>query len=141
MAISNTAANIRLLEGAIGRDYEAAGAINVGDAVYVNSSGKILKAQANAAATALAVGVLAASFDGDASIASGERGTVCVFGPVGGYAGLIEGSPAYLSDATAGGLLDAEPTGAGKWSHVVGYGEQDGVLFVLPGMKKPQSQS
>lgn len=139
MAITVTAKNVRMLAGAIGRDFEAAGTINVGDAVYLDTSGKIVQARANAAATSFAVGVLVASYDGDTSIGSGERGTVCTFGPVGGYAGLIEGSPTYLSDAAAGGLVDTQPSGTGKWSHVIGYGERDGVLFVLPGVKAPQS--
>ena len=141
MAITVTAKNVRMLGGAIGRDYEAAGTIAIGDAVYVNSSGQIAAARANAAATSFAIGVLVASYDGDTSIGAGERGTVCTFGPVGGYAGLIEGSPAFLNDAAAGGLVDAQPSGASKWSHIVGYGERDGVLFVLPGVKAPQSLS
>lgn len=141
MAITNTDARIRMLEGAMGRDFTLSGSINVGDAVYINTSGSILQARANLAATSQAIGVLVALHDGDTSGVSGDRGTVCVFGPVSGFAGLIEGQPAYLSDDTAGGLEDAAPSGAGTWTHVVGYGERDGVLFVQPGTSAPTSNS
>lgn len=141
MAITNTDARIRMLEGAIGRDYTLGGSINLGDAVYVNTSGSILAARANAAATSLAIGVLVALHDGDSAGVSGDRGTVCTFGPVSGYAGLIEGQPAYVDNANAGGLVDAAPSGAGTWTHPIGYGERDGVLFVLPRTSAPSSNS
>lgn len=140
MAITVIAANVRMLTGAKGRDFEAAGTINVGDPVYIDSAGKILQARANLAATSFGRGVLVATFDGSTALASGKRGTVCVFGPVGGYAGIVEGSPVYL-DSAAVGYSDTVLSGSGKWSHVMGYGEQDGVLFVQPGTAAPTSLS
>lgn len=140
MAITNTDAQIRMLEGAVGRDYTAGGSFSIGDPVYVNSSGNVLAARANAAATSYAIGIAVASTDGDTSIVSGERVTVCVFGPVGGFAGLVEGGLTYL-DSAAVGLVDAALTGTGKWSHVVGYGERDSVLFVMPAAAAPTSLS
>lgn len=134
-------ANIRMLTGAIGRDFEAAGTINVGDAVYIDTSGTIQQARANLAASSLGTGILVASHDGATSIVSGKRGTVCVFGPVSGYAGLIEGQPVYLSDDTAGGLEDAAPSGAGTWTHSMGIGERDSVLMVMPNASAPTSNS
>lgn len=139
--VSYTAKNIVMLEGAVGRDFEAGGTVDVGAAVYVNSSGQIIEARANAAATSMAIGILVASFDGDTSIASGERGTVCVFGPVSGYTSVIEGSRHFVSSSAAGEIVDTAPSGAGTWSHAIGYGEKDGVLFVLPGLQAPTSNS
>lgn len=141
MTITNTDAQIRMLEGAVGRDFTAAGSFNIGDAVYVNSSGSVLAARANAAATSYAVGIAVASASGATAVVSGDRVTVCVFGPVGGFAGLVEGSFAYLDNATAGNIVDAALSGSGKWSHVVGYGERDGVLFVMPATASPTSLS
>lgn len=141
MAITNTDSRIRMLEGAVGRDFTLGGAINTGDAVYVTSTGTIAVARANAAVTSKAIGVLVALHTGGTAGVSGDRGTVCVFGPVSGYAGIVEGSPVYLDNASDGGLVDAALTGSGKWSRIVGFGEKDGVLFVQPDTALPTSLS
>lgn len=130
--------------GALTKDYEAGGTVNVGKPVYIDSNGKVQEARANAADTSFAIGVVVmvkqSGTAAQTSAASGERVTVCTFGPVHGYLGLPEGDPVFL-DSAAVGFVDAALSGSGKWSHVVGYAESDVTLFVNPAMASPTSLS
>ena len=88
-----------------------------GDAVYVNTSGYIARAQANASGTMHAVGVA------DQAIASGQQGAVVFAGHkyssnynFSGFVGLN----AYVSAATAGAMLGTQPTASGQIVQQVG---------------------
>jgi hypothetical protein len=139
-----SAAKIRAELGAVTRDYEAGGTVNVGKPVYLDSAGKVQEARANAAATSFAIGVVVqtkpSGVASQTSAAAGERVTVCVLGPVHGYLGLPEGAPVYL-DSAAVGFSDAALSGSGKWNHVIGYAESDVTLYVNPTMSAPNSLS
>lgn len=81
-----------------------------GDVVYVNASGYIARAQANASSTMHAIGVA------DQAIASGLQGAVVFAGHKYSsnynFSGSI-GRNAYVSAATAGAILGTKPTSSG----------------------------
>lgn len=139
MAISYTQASIRTLEGALTRNKKSGAACEVGYAGYYDSSGYVQHADADTAAvtTAHARGVIVASKDGETSITSGDRLSLCVFGPVGGFAGMTPGLPVYI-DTTVGGYTHTKPTG-GAYQQSIGYAESASVLFVNPDTQDPAS--
>jgi hypothetical protein len=131
MAISYTSANIRTLEGALVRNKQSGAACIVGYPGYYDSSGYVQHADADLGAVqARARGVIVASKDGETSITSGDRLSLCVFGPVGGFTGMTPGQPVYL-DTTVGGYTHTKPTG-GAYQQSIGYAESATVLFVNP---------
>lgn len=135
--ISLTSAQIAPLvaNGAILRRGVAAAALTVGYLCYIDSSGTIQHADANASqAASRAVGVIVASRDGETSIASGDPVTYCVFGPVSGFSGMTPGTVLYVSD-TVGRVADAAAT----FDRIIGYAESASVIFVSPEQNQPSS--
>lgn len=125
-------------------DADLGGAVTIGNAVYVASDDDIEVTDANAAATSMAIGILVALAGSDPSDtvgASGDRGSVCVFGPVycAGW-GLTPGAIYYVSE-TAGAITATKPSGAGTWSFAIGYALDANTLFVMPGLVAPVSNS
>lgn len=137
---SLTAAEIRPLQGAVIRQFTAGGTVNVGDVVYIASDGDVEQADANLAASAEGAGIVVAGPNSATAIAAGDPVSVVMMGPVGGFSGLADGSPYFVS-ATAGKLADAAPSGAGSWTHGMGRAESDTVFFVLPGVRAATSNS
>lgn len=140
---SFTAANINAnpSEGAIIRNFLANEAGGIGDAVYITSAGKVKLADANVDASPLvaqAVGIVVATPDiyGGTTFADGDRVSVCIFGPVYGWSGLVEGTLLYASK-TAGDVEQTIPTSAYQWA--LGYAMADDCIFVNPGMLAPVS--
>lgn len=128
--ITVTAAQIRALtdNGAVLQSYRAGGTISIGNLVYLASDGDVEHADGNGSlATAAAIGIAVASYDGETSVASGDPVTVCVFGPVSGYSGMTPGANVYVSD-TVGRLS----TVAGTASRIIGYSRSASVVFVHP---------
>lgn len=127
--ITVTAAQVAALteNGALVRDYDAGGTVNVGDVVYIASDGDVEQADGSAAGTAKGIGIVVDTYDGTTSAADGERVPVCVFGPVSGFSSASPGGKGWVSD-TAGKLADASGTSA----HEMGYFESAGVFFVFP---------
>lgn len=141
MTITVTAADVRALEGAITRPFLAGGSVDMGDVVYVDSNGKVQVADANAAATSAGFGIVVAGSDkAESAFELNDAVTVCVFGPVGGFAGLTPGALEYLSE-TAGEVTETAPTGAGTWTKVLGRALSATVLFVNPGVSAAASNS
>ena len=137
-SISVTSASVRTLEGAIVRNYQAGAALTLGYGVYLDSSGYVQHADANAGETeARGMGIVVASKDGETSITSGDRCSVCVFGPVGGYASMTPGEPVYVS-ATVGRLDQTIPTG-GAYQRSIGRADSATVIFVNPDVEDPAS--
>ncbi len=137
-SISLTSAQIRPLTGAICRNYQAGAALTVGYAVYLDSSGYVQHADANLSeAGARAMGIVVASKDGETSVVSGDRCSVCVFGPVGGYASMTPGEPVYNS-STVGRLDQTAPTG-GAYPQAFGRADSATVIFVNPDVADPSS--
>ena len=103
------AANVDL-SGGYGITYDLtnanAGAITIGEAVYVSTTNSVDLADSDAAATAYAIGLVA-----DASIASSGSGAICFSGVVSGFdtSGLTVAQPFFVS-GTAGALTSTQPT-------------------------------
>lgn len=135
-----TAANVRPLRehGAIVLPAQAGEALTVGDLVYWESDGDVNQADANVSQAATrAIGIVVASYDGETSIASGAQCSVCVFGPVSGFASVTPGALYWASD-TAGKVSDA----AGTFDRIVAWGVEiagDDVLFFNPQTNNPSS--
>lgn len=135
-SLSFTAANIRPLDGAVTRAFNAgAASITPGDLVYIVSDGDVEVADGNGAqALARAVGIVTAIQGGKASTAAGDRVTVVLFGPVAGFTGLTPGANGYVSD-TAGDIADAVAT----YDRIVGFAESATVFFVSIQQNDPSS--
>ena len=111
------------LEGAIIRRYKTGGAVEGGEAVYLDSSGYIQPANAGAVATNFCIGVAVKD------IASGDMGSVVTYGPILCLTGATPGAVIYTTD-TAG---EMDETGGTKTT-VVGVAESSTILFVNPWM-------
>lgn len=142
MALATITYNVKPLEGAITRPRVAGGTLLDGYAAYPAADGDLEAADANAAASAAATGIICAAGGtiGQQSYADGDPVTECVFGPVGGFTGLTPGATYWVSETT-GRLTDTAPTGAGTWSRAMGYAESANVFFVMPGIEVPVSNS
>lgn len=136
--ISVTASRVRLLNGAIIRRFDAGAALSVGDAVYVDSSGKVQKADADDQTQVQARGVVVAiSTDGRTTAAAGDPCDVVTHGPLEfGTSGLTDGGPVYVS-TTAGALDQTAPAAAGDFKYVIGFAMSDTGIYVQPQMLVP----
>lgn len=110
--------------------FTALEAITEGDAVYVNTSGRVGRARADASSTMHAVGV---AFE---SIASLGAGRVVTHGPkrtdnydASGRLGLF----AWVSPSTAGGVTGVPPTSSGQIRQQVGIWRDRRLLYVTLG--------
>ena len=110
--------------------FTALEAITEGDAVYVNSSGRIGRARADASATMHSIGV---AFE---SIASLGAGRVVTHGPkrtdnfdASGRLGLF----AWVSPTTAGGVTGIPPSSSGQIRQQVGIWRERRLLYVSLG--------
>jgi hypothetical protein len=140
-ALSYTAAKISAdpAKGSVLRNFEAGAATAPGKAVYIDSSEKVQNAIGTALATSIAVGIVVGVPNqyGETTIAAGERCTVCLFGPVYGWASLSAEKLGYVSKTTAGQIEDTAPTDA--YQYTVGYPVEDDVFWVHPGIAAPVS--
>jgi hypothetical protein len=93
------------------RPYLAAATITAGQAVYLNTSGKVNLARANAAGTTRMRGIALQSAVLNAPV------DVMWQGPVYGFdlSGLAYGASVWLSAATAGALTDTAPSTTGQY--------------------------
>lgn len=95
-----------------------AGAISLGQVVYIDGDGTVDLAQANNETTTKAIGLVE-----DATIATTDTGEIITDGvlvsadwtSVTGGATLVPGSSYFLSDTTAGGMSTIPPTLAGSF--------------------------
>lgn len=134
-----TALDVSPLPGAIWRDYDAGGSGNVGDLVYLDSNGAVQVTDASAAATAQALGiVVAAGSIGATSFVSGDRVTVCEYGPVGGFSSMTPAGLGYVSE-TAAKIADTAPSTGASVVCVVGYCESATTFFVQIERINPQA--
>jgi len=133
--VTVTAKNVRALNGSGDGGqvpgvfpYNAGGAGDVGDSVYLAADGDVEVTDASSAGTAASIGiVVSVGTFGALTFAAGDRVAVCRHGKVAGFSGATPGSLAYASD-DAGELADA----AGSTSRVVGRFDSATVLFVNP---------
>ena len=123
--ITRTKANVRPLAGSIIRKGTAGGTIEAGEAVYLNGTSGWAVTDSDAAATALARGIMVSPEDA----ASGDTIDICVFGPVEGYSAMTPGALHYISPNTG-----EIATTAGTKSMIIGWAETATILFVSPSM-------
>lgn len=128
--------NIRPLNGAVVRTYEAGALVNVGDFVYLNpANDRVLPARANADATTYAIGMVV-SVEGvmpGTAAQLGQAVGVCVEGPVAGLTGMDAAIPmVWLSAATAGAATQTKPTGASNRVFALGRPIRTDVFLVRP---------
>lgn len=139
--ITNTAADVRALNGAIIRRGMAGGSGYIGNLVYLDSMNGWKQADANASqGAAMGRGIVVASgSDGKTNFAAGDKIDIVVFGPVDGFTGMTPGGTVYNS-STAGAVADAAPSETGDdWDFIVGWAESASVVFVHPQTAVPSA--
>lgn len=146
MPLTLTRGNVRALPGSNTQRYQLNGATaKVGDQVYIDSSDKVVLARANAAATAIAKGIIIYAaeeyLDNDSVIPDGAWVGVCLGGPIAGFEDMTPGGAVYTSSATAGVSTQTAPTGAATWTNKVGFAAQADILWVVPDAGAPTSNS
>lgn len=105
------------------------GKIDAGQIVYLKSDGKWYLARANSGATS--AGDLAIALD---SGVAGGKGRLVKLGYVNNTAwSWTPGAPLYLSAATAGGLTQTKPTGAGVVARRVGAASSATAIYFSSG--------
>lgn len=131
--ISVTSVNVRPLNGAVIRRFNAGGTGKVGDLVYLASDGDVEVADANALATSQAIGVVVGvnGQPGATTFVANDRLDVVVWGPVAWGTGMTPGARVYTS-TTAGAGDQTAPADSGDYPFIVGYAEAPGILFVNP---------
>jgi hypothetical protein len=137
-AISVTPSKIRPLNGATIRRRPAGAALNVGDAVYIDTNGKVQQAVANGTqAVVQARGiVVAVGIFGATAANTDDMVDIVVDGPVTGFSGMTPGGAVYVG-TTAGKLDQTAPATTGQYKYVAGYAEDDTTIFVQGQMQVP----
>ena len=110
--------------------FDSAGSISAGDAVYINSSGKVAQANANAGSvTDPAIGI--------ATNAAGSDGDDCYVLTHGIWRLDAEafqaGDPVYVGES-AGALTKDIPNDDGDYVQRIGVAVSDDVIFVMPSL-------
>lgn len=113
--------------GVVFATFNSRDTIAEGDAVYVNASGYILRARADASATMHGIGV---AFRG---VASGNNGKVVMTGSKfttnyngSGFVGL----EAFISAVTAGAITGTAPASSGQIAQTIGVWTSQSSIFV-----------
>lgn len=129
--IAYTPQAVSPLKQAVIRTVIAGGTGEVGQAIYLNSSGQAIQANAGAAGTATTRGIVAAVLRdglGQNTFAAGDTLDVVFIGPINGYSGMTPGTAVYQSNTA--GRLD---TAAGTVTKIVGFALDASTVFVNPG--------
>ena len=131
--ISKTALNVRGLPETQTLSLQCGEAIDVGEAVYLKSDGKVWLADADAADTAQAIGIcIAVGAYGALSSVANDQVDVAVYGPVAGFSGMTPGAEVF-SSTTAGAIADTAPAGSsGDYRWTIGFALKADVIFVKP---------
>lgn len=131
-ALSLTAADIRpLIPSNVVQAKADAADMEPGDLVYRKSDGDVALADATAALTVEAIGVIVAIENGKSATAAGDVVTVALSGSrIAGFSDMTPGTIGYVSDETAGEISDTAPSGAGTWTKAVGHAESATVFFL-----------
>jgi hypothetical protein len=134
-----TATKVRPLDGCRTRAFDAGEALDVGDVIQVDGSGDAVAANATTKAGAtgtLGIVVAGSRKQRDGSIASGERVTCVMFGPVTGFTDLDE-TKTYWVAKTDGKMDDTAPTSG--YQRPIGSPESSTVFFFNPSGDDPDS--
>lgn len=95
--------------------YTAGENLAISEVVYISAANTVMRAQANADATAKAIGVAGAA------ILSAASGDICSDGVASGFTGLTAGSRYFLSAASAGAVTTTAPSGSGNSVVQIGF--------------------
>jgi hypothetical protein len=125
IAVDNTPANVKPLEGAIIRRYIAGSAISPGSPVCISADGYIDEADSDNLATNNVVGIALPPRNQGTAFAAGDAVDVVVSGPVQCVTGGTIGAFAY-TNGTAGDISET----AGTKSLILGRVESATVIFV-----------
>jgi hypothetical protein len=132
--IDVTAANVRPTKTAIIRRFIAGGTINVGDAVYVASTGRVAQADADDQTQCQAIGiVVAVGVLGKNAAAAGDPVDVVTTGAVelGNVTAMTPGGVVYVSP-TAGKLDQSASATTGDFNFIIGRAHSGDILYVHP---------
>ena len=122
-----TQRSMKPLPGALVRACIAGGAVDFGDVVRYDSNGRVIRALADAAGNAKAIGIaISVGSFGALSAVAGDAVDVAYLGPVTGFSGATPGTDAFLSN-TAGKVADA----AGTVSKKLGVMADAATLLIL----------
>ena len=117
-----TKLDVRVIRDAWLHDFDAASSVNIGDAVVLNASGNVRRADKDARATADHVlGIVVAgagAFETQTDFASGDVVTVCLSGIVSGFTGLTPNAEQYVDDN--GELTETASTTSGDFNIAIG---------------------
>ncbi len=109
----------------ISNSFDAEGAIADRDCLYINSSGRVDLADADAAVSSQVCG-----FAKNSATTQGDPVDVASYGILDGFSALTIGSRYYLS-GTAGDISDSIPVGAGQTIVQVGYAKSATELMIM----------
>jgi hypothetical protein len=114
------------LQGAIFATGTATTNVTTGDALYASANGSVARAQANAEATSIVVGIALET------VTSGNPVRYQVCGSV-ALTGVTFGVEYYLSADTAGALVSTPDAIAGEYIVPVGRARANAILVIAPG--------
>jgi hypothetical protein len=124
--------DVRLLPGAQSFRKTAGAALAVGALAYIASDGDVEGADADAAASSIAVGIVISAPNGVLTCVAGDM--LDIAGPgcrVTGFSGLTPGTLVYAS-TTAGAIADARPAGSsGDYVWVCGLALDATTILVM----------
>lgn len=128
-----TAANVRPTIGSIIKPIQAGEIVDVGESVYMASTGKVLLTDADVAVTARSIGlVVAIGAYGKLSSVADEMVDVLLWGVTEGFAGLTPGELLFAS-IVPGAIDPVVPAGSSAdFAWVVGYAFSATSVFVNP---------
>lgn len=132
-AITIVPLDVGALRESLTKAYPCGEVIDVGEAVYLASDGTIMLADAGAALTAQAIGiVVAVGGYGKLTSVVGDMCDVVLLGVCTGFSGLTPGLEVF-SSATPGAMDETKPAGAsGDFVWSIGSVLGAGIIFVRP---------
>lgn len=128
------ATQVSRVEGAVCLPYLAGGTVEIGDAVYLDSAGKVQRADADALASSQAIGiVVGVGIHGYTTAAANTMVTVCIWGRVflGDAIAMTVPGRVYVS-TTAGKMDQTAPAAQGDYPFQLGRADSATVIFVDP---------
>ena len=128
-----TQANVRPLVGSIVKPFVAGEIVDVGEAVYMASTGKVMLADADAAATAQVMGIVVGiGAYGKLSSVVDQTVDVILYGATEGFASLTPGEQ-FFASVTPGAIDPVVPAGASSdFVWVIGWALSATAIFVNP---------
>ena len=140
--ITKTAANVKvpnpnqaiIIRGVLG-------AVSVpGQAMYLDGSNGWKPADADAAASGQARGVLLSLPNGSVSGAISDPCDIVTEGRITGFAGMTPGGAVFVS-TTAGGMTHTAPPDSGEYIFSIGWAQAADVLYVHPQITVPTANA